>query len=69
MVLVRCRLSPVTCHMSLMPTATAKDPPPVNSPTMHSRMVLEEKKKEKWVIKDHIRGRIANSEKMLFSSL
>ena len=37
---VRCHLSPVTFHMSLNPTTTATDPPPANSPTMHSRMLL-----------------------------
>ena len=31
-------VSPVTCHISL--TATVTDPPPANSPTMHSRMLL-----------------------------
>ena len=29
-------------RMSLTPTATATDPPPANSPTMHSRMVHED---------------------------
>ena len=33
-----CRLSSVTCHMSVTPTATATDPPPANSPTMHRRI-------------------------------
>ena len=37
---VRCQVSPVTCHKSLTPTATAMDPPPANSPTMHSRILL-----------------------------
>ena len=37
---VTCRVSPVTFHMSLTPTATATDPPPANSPKMHSRMLL-----------------------------
>ena len=32
-------VSPVTCHKSLTPTATALDPPSANSPTMPSRMV------------------------------
>ena len=30
---VTCHQSPVTCHMSLTPTATATDLPPANSPT------------------------------------
>ena len=29
---VTCCVSPVTCHMSLKPTATATDPPRANSP-------------------------------------
>ena len=33
-------MSRVTCHMSLTPTAIATVPPPTNSPTMHSRMLL-----------------------------
>ncbi len=32
---VTCHMSHVTCHLSPMPTATATDPPPANSPTMH----------------------------------
>ena len=35
-ILVRYHFSPVTCHMSLTPIATATDPPPAYSPTMHS---------------------------------
>ena len=38
---VKCRVSHVTCHMLLTPTARATDPPHANSPTMHSRMVCE----------------------------
>ena len=36
-----CCVSSVACHMSIMPTVTAMDPHPANSPTMHSRMVCE----------------------------
>ena len=32
------------CHPSLMPTAKATDPPPANSPTMHSRLVRKDPK-------------------------
>ena len=32
----------LTCHLSLTITATATDPPPANSPTMHSRLVCKE---------------------------
>ena len=41
---VVCRRSPVTCHLSLMPKATATDPPPANSPAMHRRMVGKDQK-------------------------
>ena len=40
---VRCHLSPVTCHLSLTPTATSTDPPTAYSPTMHSRLVHQDK--------------------------
>ena len=45
---VMCLMSPVTGHMSLMPTATAteKDPPPAYSPTMHSRMGCKDQTKK-----------------------
>ena len=39
---VMCHMLRVTCHMSLTSTATAMDPPPVNSHTMHSRMVCKD---------------------------
>ena len=46
-VIIRCQVSsgvrlPVTCSMSLTPTATATamDPLPANSPSIHSRMLL-----------------------------
>ena len=39
---VRFQVSCVTCHMSLTQTATATDPPPANSPTMHIRMVRKD---------------------------
>ena len=35
---VTCHATLVTCHISLTPTA--KDPPPANSPSMYSRMLL-----------------------------
>ena len=41
---VICHQSPVTCHLSLTPTAAATDPPPANSPTMHSRPVGKDHK-------------------------
>ena len=41
---VTCQVSSVTCHLSLTPTATATDPPPVNSATMHSRLVHKDPK-------------------------
>ena len=36
----------VTYHMSLTPTATALDPPPAYSPTMHIRVVLKRPKSQ-----------------------
>ena len=36
---LRGRNTRLTCHMSLTPTAKAMDPPPDNSPTMHSMIV------------------------------
>ena len=36
------RLSPVTCHLSLTPTATATYLASANSPTMHSRLVRKD---------------------------
>ena len=41
---LRCHMLSVTCHMSLTPTATAMDPSPANSPTMHSRIVRKDPK-------------------------
>ena len=35
-------ISPVTSHLSQTPTAAATDPPPANSPTMHSRLVCKD---------------------------
>ena len=40
-----CHLSTVTCHPST--TAAATHPPPANSPTVHSRLVQQEKPKNK----------------------
>ena len=39
---VKCHVSTVTCHLSPTPTATSTDPPPANSPIMHSRLVSKE---------------------------
>ena len=44
---VGCHLSPINCHLSLTPSATVTDPPPTNSPTMHSRLVCKDQKKTK----------------------
>ena len=40
--LVTCCVLPVTCHLPLMPTATATIPPTANSPTIHSRLVRKD---------------------------
>ena len=44
---VLCHMSSVhvMCHLSLKPTAT--DPPPANSPTMNSRLILRDPKNTK----------------------
>ena len=44
---VMCCLTSFTCHLSLMPTATATNPPTANSPIIHSRLVCNEEKKQK----------------------
>ena len=36
-----------TCHLSLTQTATATAPPPVNSPTMNSRLAQGDQKVDK----------------------
>ena len=64
-------VSPFTSHMSLWPTATAKDPPPTNSPTLHSRMVC----KDQWIslvlghILKHFLVKTPNSETDVLSLL
>ena len=40
---VTSQMSNVTCHLSPAPTATATDPPPDNYPTMHSRLVHQDR--------------------------
>ena len=47
-------LSPVTSHLSLPPTATATDPPPDNSTTMHSRLVCKDPKTQKKIKRQKI---------------
>ena len=39
-----CHLLPVTCHKSLTPTATAMEPPPTDSPAMHSKLAHKDSK-------------------------
>ena len=41
---ITCHLSHVTCYMFLTPTATATDPFPANSPTLHSITVCKDPK-------------------------
>ena len=43
---VTCHLSRVTCHISPTPTATATDPPLANYPTIHSRLVHQDRTKK-----------------------
>ena len=42
---VACDIWHLTCHMS--PTWTARDPPPANFPTIHSRLVQQDRTKKK----------------------
>ena len=37
----------VTCHRSLMSTATATDPPTATTPTMHSKLIKKDQKDQK----------------------
>ena len=41
-----CPISPVTCHLSLTPTATATEHFAANSPIMHCRLICKEHKKK-----------------------
>ena len=43
---IMCHLSPVTCHLSPTSSATATDPPPANSPAMHSSLVDPDRTKK-----------------------
>ena len=52
---VTCRVSPVTCHMSQTPTATATDTLTANSHTMHSRTVLKDLKSTFFFPQDNFR--------------
>ena len=58
---VTCHLSPITCHLifvtcHLSPTATATDPHPDNSPTMHSRLVQQNRTKKPKIIQNPKKG-------------
>ena len=37
----------VTCHRSLIPTATVTDPTAANTPTMHSKLIQKDQKNQK----------------------
>ena len=41
---IMCHVIHVMYHLSLTQTATATNPPPANSPIMHSRLVLKSQK-------------------------
>ena len=60
-----CHLLRVTCHMSLMQTATAMDHPPANSLTMHSRR--QQGSTRYLVCLDHFWANIAHSETNVLS--
>ena len=65
---VTCQVLRVTCHMSLTPTATAAEPPPANSPTMHSRMGYQDPQINLFhrAILDHFWAKIAYLRLMYF---
>ena len=44
---VMCHVFPIDCHLSLTPIATATEPAPANSPTMHSGPVRKDAKSQK----------------------
>ena len=50
MACVPCKVSHIPCHLAPTPTATATDPPPNNSPTMHSRLVHQDRTKKTKII-------------------
>ena len=45
---VTCHMLHVTCHLSLTQTATAIDPPPAFSPTVHNRLRWKDPKTQKY---------------------
>ena len=61
---VMCHMS---CHLSLMPTATATNPPPAKSPITDSRLVCKRQKEEEKVenAKNHQNEEKKNREKMV----
>ena len=64
-----CQLSPVTCHISPTPTVTATDPPPANSPTLHSRMVHQDRNPRLKNILKPKQGGLESSGQRLISSI
>ena len=37
-----CHVSPITCALLIVPTATVADPPAAYSPTMHSSLICKD---------------------------
>ena len=65
---VMCHLSPVTCHLLIMPTATASDLPPARFPIMHSKAVSKDPKthffKHKKIMQRYSKSRIRETESL-----
>ena len=64
-----CQLSLVTCHICPNPTATATNPPPANSPTLHSRMAHQDRNPRPKNILKPKQGGLESSGQRLISSI
>ena len=69
MLQVTCQVLPVNCHMSLMPTPTVTNPPPINYPTIYTQMVCKDPKINFFHALDQFWAKIANSENNVLSLL
>ena len=66
---VACHVSRVTYHVSLTPTATATDPPPANSPIMHTKLLCKDPKPQKMSKRKKKYVKTAETQKSLDSRL
>ena len=63
---ITCLMLCVTCHKSLMQTATATDPTPANSPTMHNRFLCKDQQpKSTFFLRGNFRPQISKQIKFL----